>query len=130
MAYDTDLSDEQWALIAPLLPAANLGGRPRTTKVVISGNLAQKFKVHPGLAALGGRAHLRLDLRLPSSNHRLRTPRLQQQSYDPVGCIKPDVKSDLGEKWVAHHHQIGYSKRAKVGSRECDLEILRGRGWQ
>jgi putative transposase len=31
VAYDTDLSDEQWALIAPLLPAAKTGGRPRTT---------------------------------------------------------------------------------------------------
>jgi putative transposase len=31
LAYDTDLSDEQWALIAPLLPAAKMGGRPRTT---------------------------------------------------------------------------------------------------
>ena len=28
-AYDTDLSDRQWALIAPLIPEAELGGRPR-----------------------------------------------------------------------------------------------------
>jgi putative transposase len=29
-AYRTDLTDEQWALIAPLLPPAKPGGRPRT----------------------------------------------------------------------------------------------------
>lgn len=29
--YLTDLTDEQWDLIAPLLPAAKPGGRPRTT---------------------------------------------------------------------------------------------------
>lgn len=29
--YPTDLSDEQWALIAPLLPAPGPGGRPRST---------------------------------------------------------------------------------------------------
>src|SRR5579884_2599369 len=28
--YPTDLTDEQWALIEPLLPAAKPGGRPRT----------------------------------------------------------------------------------------------------
>jgi Putative transposase of IS4/5 family (DUF4096) len=27
--YDTDLSDAAWALIAPMLPAARPGGRPR-----------------------------------------------------------------------------------------------------
>lgn len=31
LRYDTDLSDEQWGLIAPLLPPARSGGRPRTT---------------------------------------------------------------------------------------------------
>src|SRR5918998_1676433 len=29
--YSTDLSDAAWKLIAPLLPAARAGGRPRTT---------------------------------------------------------------------------------------------------
>ena len=28
-AYDTDLSDGQWALIAPMIPQAEPGGRPR-----------------------------------------------------------------------------------------------------
>ncbi len=28
-AYNTDLSDGQWALIAPLIPEAEPGGRPR-----------------------------------------------------------------------------------------------------
>ncbi|RYF10521.1 MAG: transposase [Deltaproteobacteria bacterium] len=27
----TDLNDAQWAIVAPLLPAAKPGGRPRTT---------------------------------------------------------------------------------------------------
>ena len=29
--YATDLSDPQWALIAPLIPEAEPGGRPRKT---------------------------------------------------------------------------------------------------
>ena len=29
--YDTDLSDAAWAIVAPLLPPARPGGRPRTT---------------------------------------------------------------------------------------------------
>src|ERR1700738_3599466 len=29
--YDTDLNDAAWAWIAPSLPAARAGGRPRTT---------------------------------------------------------------------------------------------------
>jgi putative transposase len=31
--YDTDLTDASWALVAPLLPAAKAGGRPRTTNL-------------------------------------------------------------------------------------------------
>src|SRR5262245_6469277 len=30
-AYPTDLSDAEWRLLAPLLPPAKPGGRPRTT---------------------------------------------------------------------------------------------------
>jgi len=30
-AYPTDLTDKQWRHIEPLIPAAKLGGRPRTT---------------------------------------------------------------------------------------------------
>ena len=29
-AYPSDLTDEQWKMLAPLLPAAKTGGRPRT----------------------------------------------------------------------------------------------------
>ena len=29
--YPSDLTDQEWALIAPMLPAAKPGGRPRTT---------------------------------------------------------------------------------------------------
>ena len=28
-AYDTDLTDEQWALLAPMIPAGHSTGRPR-----------------------------------------------------------------------------------------------------
>jgi hypothetical protein len=31
--YATDVSDTAWALIVPLLPAAQPGGRPRTTNI-------------------------------------------------------------------------------------------------
>jgi transposase len=31
--YDTDLADAGWALVAPLLPPARPGGRPRTTNI-------------------------------------------------------------------------------------------------
>lgn len=30
-AYDTDLTDDQWTIVAPLIPPAKSGGRPRTT---------------------------------------------------------------------------------------------------
>ena len=30
-SYSSDVTDREWALIAPLLPAARPGGRPRTT---------------------------------------------------------------------------------------------------
>lgn len=30
-AYPSDLTDEQWAVLAPLIPSAKAGGRPRTT---------------------------------------------------------------------------------------------------
>lgn len=33
MGYSTNLTDEQWLLIAPLIPLAKAGGRPRTTDV-------------------------------------------------------------------------------------------------
>ena len=31
--YDTDLTDAAWELIAPMLPVARPGGRPRTTNI-------------------------------------------------------------------------------------------------
>jgi len=33
LRYPSDLSDEEWALIAPLIPPAKRGGRPRTVDV-------------------------------------------------------------------------------------------------
>jgi putative transposase len=32
-AYKTDLTDQEWALLEPLIPAPKRGGRPRTTKM-------------------------------------------------------------------------------------------------
>ena len=32
-AYPTDLRDEEWAVLAPLIPPAKPGGRPRTTEI-------------------------------------------------------------------------------------------------
>jgi putative transposase len=33
MGYPSDASDAEWKVISPLLPAAKLGGRPRTTSL-------------------------------------------------------------------------------------------------
>lgn len=33
LSYDTDLSDEQWLILEPLIPLAKLGGRPRSTNI-------------------------------------------------------------------------------------------------
>ena len=33
MPYPSDVTDAEWACIAPLLPAAKPGGRPRTTEL-------------------------------------------------------------------------------------------------
>ena len=40
-AYPSDLTDEQWKMLAPLLPAAKTGGRPRTVDLreVVNGIL-------------------------------------------------------------------------------------------
>ena len=40
-AYPSDLSDEQWKVLAPLLPAAKVGGRPRKADIreVVNGIL-------------------------------------------------------------------------------------------
>lgn len=32
-AYKTDLTDKEWVLLEPLIPAPKRGGRPRTTKM-------------------------------------------------------------------------------------------------
>ena len=32
--YPSDLTDAEWALIAPMIPAARRGGRPRDTDVL------------------------------------------------------------------------------------------------
>jgi len=32
-SYETDLTDEEWRILEPLLPGAKLGGRPRTTNI-------------------------------------------------------------------------------------------------
>ena len=32
-AYDSDLSDQEWGIIAPYIPAAKSGGHPRTTNI-------------------------------------------------------------------------------------------------
>lgn len=32
-AYNSDLTDKEWALLAPFIPPAQLGGRPRTTEM-------------------------------------------------------------------------------------------------
>lgn len=32
--YPSDMLDREWALIAPLLPAAKTGGRPRSTDLL------------------------------------------------------------------------------------------------
>jgi putative transposase len=34
----TDLTEAEWTLLAPLIPAAKLGGRPRTTDMREVGN--------------------------------------------------------------------------------------------
>jgi putative transposase len=33
VSYSTDMTDEQWPIIEPILPAAKLGGRPRTVNL-------------------------------------------------------------------------------------------------
>jgi transposase len=35
--YASDLTDAEWAIIQPLLPAHKTTGRPRTTRLAISG---------------------------------------------------------------------------------------------
>jgi transposase len=46
--YPSDLTDTQWALVAPHIPAAKFGGRPRTTDAIPA--LADRARLLPGLA--------------------------------------------------------------------------------
>ena len=32
-AYDTDLTNDQWEILTPLIPEAKIGGRPRTLEI-------------------------------------------------------------------------------------------------
>jgi putative transposase len=33
LSYDTDLTDDQWQILAPLIPTAKAGGRPRNLDI-------------------------------------------------------------------------------------------------
>jgi putative transposase len=33
LSYDTDLTDDQWQILEPLIPAAKPGGRPRSLEM-------------------------------------------------------------------------------------------------
>jgi hypothetical protein len=54
--YDTDLTDAGWALIAPLLPPARPGGRPRTTNIRAVLN-AIFYLLRTGCLGSGNRFH-------------------------------------------------------------------------
>ena len=44
--YPTDLTEAEWTLLAPLIPAAKPGGRPRTTDMREVVNAILGFKEH------------------------------------------------------------------------------------
>ena len=45
LRYPSDLTDEEWALIGPLIPPARRGGRRREVNVrkIVNGNIAYVF---------------------------------------------------------------------------------------
>ena len=51
--YPTDVTDTQWAVLAPLIPAAKAGGRPRTTDMreVVNGCLLRAWRLPMAPAA-------------------------------------------------------------------------------
>ncbi len=53
--------------------------------------------VHPGVAALGGRAHVLLDLRLPAVDHRLRAADPAQPVHDPASRDPADAQPACAE---------------------------------
>ena len=52
-AYPSDLSDREWAILAPLLPAAKSGGRPRSVDLREIVN-AISYWLRGGVAWRGG----------------------------------------------------------------------------
>ena len=53
-AYLTDLSDEKWTVLAPLIPPAKTGGRPRITDMreVLNAIFTSSAAVEPGGCSL------------------------------------------------------------------------------
>ena len=56
--YDTDLTDAAWTLIAPMLPAARPGGRPRK---IVKSTFALTWIVERSFAWLGRNRRLSKD---------------------------------------------------------------------
>ena len=55
--YETDLTDAAWALVAPVLPAARPGGRPRTTNLRAVLNADSAGRSNSALSVLGEHPH-------------------------------------------------------------------------
>ena len=57
--YPTDLTEAEWTLLAPLIPAAKRGGRPRTTDMreVINAIFGSVSKVEMAMFTLPVQRH-------------------------------------------------------------------------
>jgi putative transposase len=99
--YDTDLTDAAWAWVAPVLPAARPGGRPRTTNL---------------------RAILNAIFYL------LRTGcqwRLLPREFPPFGTVYHYFQAWQNSGVWVHLHRVLYEQAPKI--RESRVEALRER---
>ena len=99
--YDTDLTDAAWAWVAPVLPAARPGGRPRTTNL---------------------RAILNTIFYL------LRTGcqwRLLPREFPPFGTVYHYFPAWQNSGMWVHLHRVLYEYRVQTSETMIDLAAIR-----
>jgi regulator of protease activity HflC (stomatin/prohibitin superfamily) len=107
--YPSDLTDREWALIAPLLPPAKRGGRPRTTKLraVTNAKLVDtRWTVHD----VAGQEVLTAD--------RVTTRVNIAAAYRVTDPVK--AASTVSDFVVALHQALQFAFRKTLGTRSLD----------
>jgi putative transposase len=93
--FHTDLNEAQWAIVAPLLPAAKPGGRPRTTCLLRAGC---QWRLLPRCFPPWGTVHLRIE------RNRFAAGRGWHRGLLPerLGVARPTAQTGASDGTVLH----------------------------